>query len=237
MSVNGKKYREAKKAVDGAKAHSPQEAVGLAKKTGYAKFDETVEVHLTTACDPKKADQLVRGTTVLPHGLGKQVRVLVFAQGDGARKAEEAGADHVGLDDLVKRIQDGWVEFDVAIATPDVMSKIGRLGPVLGRRGLMPNPKSGTVVQPDDVPRAIKEARMGRVEFKLDRTGVIHVPIGKRSFDETKLLDNLAVLMSGIVRARPSGVKGSFIKNITVKTTMGPGIRLDTAAAMDLKPE
>ena len=198
------------------------------------KFDPTVEVHLRMGVDPRHADQQVRGVAILPNGLGKPIRVLVFAQGEAARIAEQAGADYVGSDDLIKRIEEGFLDFDVAIATPEMMGKVGRLGRILGRRGLMPNPRSGTVVQPDDLPRAIRDARRGRVEFRLDRTAIIHVPIGKASFDNQKLLENLAALVDAVQKARPSGAKGQYIRSITLTTTMGPGIKLDLPQTLAL---
>ncbi|MBI4282659.1 MAG: 50S ribosomal protein L1 [Chloroflexi bacterium] len=226
MARQGKKYQEAAKLVDRDKAYTPQEAVALSKKTSFAKFDETVELHLRLGVDAKHADQQVRGTATLPHGLGRQVRILVFAQGETAQAAQEAGADYVGLDDLAKQIEDGWLEFDVALATPDVMGKVGRLGRILGKRGLMPNPRSGTVAQPQDLPRAVQEARKGRVEFRLDKAAIIHVPIGKVSFEDGKLLENLTTVVEAVVKARPSGAKGQFINSIYLTTTMGPGIKL-----------
>ena len=231
----GKKYREALKLVDQQKAYAVEEAIELAKKASYVNFDETVELHITTGCDPRQADQIVRGTTVLPQGLGRQTRVLVFTQADAVRLAEEAGADYVGADDLVTRIQGGWLDFDVAIATQDMMGRIGRLGPILGRRGLMPNPRSGTVVQPVDVPRAVDEAKKGRVEYRLDRTGVIHVPVGKLSFSDAQLIENITTIINAILRSRPSGVKGTYLKSITLATTMGPGLDLNVPAALALK--
>lgn len=235
MAKHGKKYIEAAKLVDRMKYYPPAEAVDLLKKTSYPKFDGTVEVHVRLGVDPRHADQQVRSTVLLPAGLGKQVRILVFAEGDGARLAEQAGADYVGLDDLIAKIQGGWLEFDMAIATPQVMGKVGRLGRILGTRGLMPNPKAGTIVQPDDLPRAIKEARQGRVEFKVDKTGNLHVPIGKVSFTPQQIMDNLAALMEAIQRAKPSGAKGQYIKRVTLTSTMAPGIRLDTNQALAMK--
>ncbi len=223
----GKKYQNAAKVVDRVTAYPPSEAIELAKRAAFAKFDETVELHLRMGLDPRSADQQVRGIAILPHGLGKQIRVLVFAQGEAARIAEGAGADYVGSDELIKKIEDGWVDFDVSIATPDMMGKVGKLGRILGRRGLMPNPKSGTVVAADDLPRAIADARKGRVEFRLDRTGIIHVPIGKISFASSQLLENLTAVIEAVVRAKPSGAKGQYIKSAFISTTMGPGIRLD----------
>ncbi len=231
----GKKYQEAAKLIEKGKAYPPQEAIALAKKASFAKFDETVELHFRLGVDPRHADQQVRGVVHLPHGLGKMVKVLVFAQGEGERIAREAEADWVGADELVKKIEDGWLDFDVAIATPDMMPKIGKLGKILGRRGLMPNPKSGTIAKPEDLPRVIAEARQGRVEFKLDRTGLLHFPIGKISFPEEKLLENLAAAVEAVVAARPSGVRGEFIKSITLATSMGPGIKLDLKSTLALR--
>jgi large subunit ribosomal protein L1 len=236
MAQHGKKFEDAAKQVDRTKDYVPAEAVDLLKQISYTKFNETVEVHIRLGVDPRHADQQVRGTFLLPAGLGKEVRILVFAEGDGARLAEQAGADYVGLDDLVAKIQGGWLEFDMAIATPQVMSKVGRLGRVLGTRGLMPNPKAGTIVQPDDLPRAIKEARQGRVEFKVDKTGNLHVPIGKMNFTPQQLMDNLSALMDAVNRAKPSGAKGIYIRRVTLTSTMAPGIRLDTTQATALKP-
>jgi large subunit ribosomal protein L1 len=229
MVKHGKQYQDAAKAIDHDKIYSPSEALSLAKETAKAKFDETVELHLRTNSDPRHADQLVRGVALLPHGLGKKIRVLVFAAGEAASIAQQAGADYVGDDDLVKKIEGGWVDFDVAIATPDLMGKIGRLGRVLGRRGLMPNPRTGTVVQAQDFPRAIQEAKQGRIEFRLDRTAIIHVPLGKISFDTEKLLENMNALMDTVMRARPSAVKGQFIQTAYLTTTMGPSIKLDVS--------
>ena len=234
MATRGKNYREASKLVVSNKEYDPKEAIAIAKKAGYAKFDETVELHLRMGVDPRAADQQVRGTALLPNGLGKQVRVVVFAQGEGARLASDAGAEYVGADDLVKKIEDGWLDFDVSIATPDMMGKVGKLGKILGRRGLMPKPKAGTVVAPADLPRAINEVRKGRVEFRLDRTAIMHVPVGKKSFDEEKLYENLMSVIEAIMRARPSGAKGQYIKTASVSTTMGPGVRLDIKSIMEL---
>ena len=235
MAANhGKKYQEAVKLVDLNRAYTPQEALELAKKTSYANFDATVEAHLRMGVDPRHADQQVRGIALLPHGLGKEVRVLVFTQGEGVRVAEEAGADYVGGDELIKRIEEGWFDFDVAIATPDMMGKVGRLGKFLGRRGLMPNPKSGTIAQPGDLGRVIRDARKGRVEFRLDRTALIHVPVGKVSFPAEKLLENFQALVSAIQKAKPSGARGQYIRSITVTATMGPGIKVDLPSALEL---
>ena len=235
MTKRGKKYLEAAKLVDSEKSYQPQEAIDLAKKTSYVNFDASVELHLRTGADPRHADQQVRGVALLPHGLGKEVRVLVFAQGDGARKAYEAGADYIGDDETIKRIEGGWVDFDVAIGTPDMMGKVGRLGRVLGRRGLMPNPRSGTVVQPDDLPRAIGEARQGRAEFRLDRTGVIHTVLGKVSFDGDQILENMASVVEAINQAKPTGLKGTYIRSATMTTAMGPSIRVDLPALASMK--
>ena len=234
MAERGKRYQEAVKQLDRDRSYTPQEAIELAKKVASAKFDETVELHLRMGLDPRNSDQQVRGVATMPHGLGKKVRVLVFAQGETAQAAQEAGADVVGADELVKKIEEGFLDFDVAMATPDMMGKVGRLGKVLGRRGLMPNPKAGTVVQPGDLPRAIGEARKGRVEFRLDRTAIIHVPIGKVSFEQEKLLENLTSLMEAVVRAKPSGAKGQYIHSAFLTTTMGPGIELDLKTIQSL---
>ena len=234
MPNRGKKYREAAKLVDAEQQYDPARAVALAKQASHVKFDETVELHLRMGLDPRHADQQVRGVALLPNGLGKAVRVLVFAQGEAVRIAEEAGADFVGSDELIKQVEDGWTEFDVAIATPELMGRIGRLGRVLGRKGLMPNPRSGTVVPMADLGRAVREARLGRVEFRLDRTAIIHVPIGKVSFEEAKLVENLATLVDAVVKAKPTGAKGQYIRSATVTTTMGPGIHLDLAPTLEL---
>ena len=234
MTTHGKKYRQAVASIDTDRLYTPEEAIDALKKASYAAFDETVELHMRMGLNPRSADQQLRGVALLPAGLGKQVRVLVFAQGPAARTAMDAGADYVGADDLVKQIEDGWLEFDVAMATPDMMPKVAKLGKILGRRGLMPNPKSGTVVQADDLPRAISEARKGRAEFRLDRTAIIHMPIGKVSFEPEKIHENLAAVIDAIVKARPSGAKGQYIRSITLTSTMGPGIRLDLKSAMAL---
>jgi large subunit ribosomal protein L1 len=236
MAQHGKKYQDAAKQVDRVKQYAPTEAVDLLKQVAFTKFNETVEVHVRLGVDPRHADQQVRSTVLLPAGLGKEVRILVFAEGDGARLAEQAGADYVGLDDMIAKIQGGWLDFDMAIATPQVMGKVGRLGRILGTRGLMPNPKAGTIVQPDDLPRAITEARQGRVEFKVDKTGNLHVPIGKVNFTPQQLMDNLSALMDAVNRAKPSGAKGIYVRRVTLTSTMAPGIRLDTTLATALKP-
>ncbi len=234
MPKHGKKYLEALQKVDRQKLYSPEEAIELAKQTSFTKFDGTVEVHMRLGVDPRHADQQVRDVVVLPHGLGKPVRVLVFAQGEAARIAQEAGADYIGDDEIIQKIQEGWLEFDVAIAVPEMMSKVGRLGKILGRRGLMPNPKAGTVVPAADLPRVIKEAKAGRVEFRVDKTANLHVPIGKTSFTREQLLANFAALMEAVKKARPAGAKGTYIKKITLATTMGPGIKVDPVAAQQL---
>ena len=234
MSKHGKNYNEAVKQVEKTTSYSPGEAIALAKKVAHTKFDETVELHLRMGLDPRNASQQVRGVALLPHGLGKQVRVLVFAQGEAERISEKAGADYAGGDELVKKIEEGWLEFDTAIATPDMMGKVGKLGKILGRKGLMPNPKSGTVVPAADLPKVIEDARKGRVEFRLDRTAIIHVPLGKVSFDENKLVDNLTAIMEAIVKAKPSGAKGQYVKSAFLTTTMGPSIRLDLKTILEL---
>jgi large subunit ribosomal protein L1 len=231
---HGKKYREVAKLVDREKAYTPEEATELIKKAKFAKFDESVELHLRMGVDPRASDQQVRGVALLPHGLGKIIRVLVFAQGEGVKISEQAGADVVGGDELIKKIEEGWLEFDTTIATPDMMGKVGRLGKVLGRKGLMPNPKAGTVVPANDLPRVINDARKGRVEFKLDKTAVIHVVIGKASFEPKALLENLTAVVEAINKARPTGAKGQFVKSAFLTTTMGPGIKLDLKTALEL---
>jgi len=234
MAKHGKKHTEALNMVDKTKTYPPQEAMSLARQASHAAFDETVELHLRMGVDPRHADQQVRGVALLPNGLGRQVRVLVFTQGEADKTARDAGADYVGADELVKKIEEGWLEFDVAIATPDMMPKIGKLGKILGRKGLMPNPKSGTVAQAADLPQVIADARKGRVEFKLDKTAIIHTPVGKLSFDDEKLLENVAAVVDAIVKAKPSGAKGQFVRSITLTTSMGPGIRLDLAPTLSL---
>lgn len=237
MRKQGKRFEQASAQVDADKDYQPEEAVALVKTIATAKFDETVEVHLRTGSDPRHADQMIRGVALLPHGVGKNVRVTVFTQGETEAVAQEAGADFVGSDDLIKRIEDGWTDFDVSIATPDMMVKVGKLGRILGRRGLMPNPRTGTVVQPENLPQAVREAKMGRVEYRVDKSSLIHVPIGKASFDERQLMENLTTLMDNIVRARPSGIKGQYIRSAFLTTTMGPSIRMDVAGATALKVE
>lgn len=235
MAKKGKRYQEAAAKVDKAKFYSVDEAIALAKEIHPAKFDETVELHIKTGLDPRHAEQQIRGSTVLPHGLGKILRVLVFTEGEAVAAAREAGADHVGSDDLIKQIEGGWLEFDVAIATREMMGKVGRLGRVLGPRGLMPNPRSGTVVGAEDIVRSVQEAKQGRVEYRLDRLANIHVPLGKVSFDEVKLKENMATLIEAVNAARPREAKGQYIRSATLTTTMGPGIHLDLAQAMALK--
>ncbi len=237
MASGGKRFNEAVSLLEDGREYEPSEAVTLAKKTATAKFDETVELHLRTSADPRHADQAVRGVAPLPHGVGKPVRVVVFCQGEAITAAEAAGADFIGDDDLIKKIEGGWTDFDVSIATPDMMGKVGKLGRVLGRKGLMPNPRTGTVVQPDDIPRAVEDVKKGRVEYRLDKDSLIHVVIGRASFDDNQLLDNLTTLMDAIVRARPGGVKGEFIRSAYLTTTMGPSIPLEVASATELKVE
>ena len=234
MTKHGKNYKESTKLIDRSSEYPPQEAIELAKQMSHVKFDETVELHLRMGVDPRNASQQVRGVALLPHGLGKEIRVLVFAQGEAEKIASTAGADIVGSEDLVKKIEGGWLDFDTAIATPDMMGKVGKLGKILGRKGLMPNPKSGTVVVADDLPRVIEDARKGRVEFKLDRTAIIHLPIGKKSFDADKLLANLTAVVEAVAKAKPASVKGQYIKSAFLTTTMGPGIKLDLRTALAL---
>ena len=237
MVKHSKRYTALQEKVDPDKAYSPQDAILLLQELATSKFDEAVELHLRTGVDPRHADQLVRGVTVLPHGLGKPTRVLVFANGEGADLARQAGADFVGEDDLIGDIEGGWTEFDVGLAIPDVMTKIGKLGRVLGRKGLMPNPRTGTMVQPRDLPRVIEEAKKGRVEYRVDRTAIIHCPIGKASFPPEHLLNNLASLVDSVVRARPAAVKGSFIRAAHLSTSMSPSVRLDIPSLIVIKPD
>jgi large subunit ribosomal protein L1 len=234
MAKHGKKYRESSQLVEQFKLYTPEEACELAKKTSYVGFDETVELHLRMGVNPRNADQQVRGVALLPNGLGKQVRVLVFTQGEGMRLAQENGADYVGADEIIQKIEDGWLEFEIAMATPDMMPKVAKLGRILGRRGLMPNPKSSTVVAPQDLPRAIKEARKGRSEFRLDRDGIIHLAIGKISFEKGKLVENLLAVVEAIVKAKPSGAKSQYIRSISLATSMGPGLKLDIKTVQEL---
>ena len=225
---HGKKYNEAAKQIDRAAAYEPNEAIALAKQTAVAKFDETIELHLRTGCDGRHAEQQIRGAVVLPHGTGKTVKVLVFAKGDKLTEAEAAGADHVGGEELIPRIQnEGWLDFDVVVATPDMMGVVGRLGKVLGPKGLMPNPKAGTVTM--DVTKAVNEIKAGKIEYRLDKSNIIHVPIGKASFEEAKLQENFTALMEAIVKAKPSALKGQYLKSVTLASTMGPGVKVSTA--------
>jgi large subunit ribosomal protein L1 len=233
MTKHGKKYTAAAEKVDREKLYSPLEALDLARQTSYTRFDGTMEVHIRLGVDPRHADQQVRDTVLLPHGLGKTVRVLAFAEGDAARAAKDAGADFIGDDEAIQRIKNGWLEFDATVATPDMMGKIGKsgLGRILGTRGLMPNPKAGTVVPAEDLARAIRELKAGRVEFRVDRTGNLHVPLGKASFETQKLYENMAALMEAVRKSRPASSKGSFVRKVTLTSTMGPGIRVDPNAA------
>jgi large subunit ribosomal protein L1 len=225
---HGKKYNESAKLIDRATFYEVEDAVALAKKTATAKFDETIEVHIRTGCDGRHADQQIRGAVVLPNGTGKTVKVLVFAKGDKVAEAEAAGADYVGGDELIPKIQkDGWLDFDVVVATPDMMGVVGRLGKVLGPKGLMPNPKSGTVTM--DVTKAINDIKAGKVEYRLDKTNIIHCPVGKASFTEEQLNQNLKTLLDAVVKARPSTLKGQFLKSITLTSTMGPGVKVSVA--------
>jgi large subunit ribosomal protein L1 len=231
MPKRGRNYKDAAALLEPGRLYSPEEGIDLAKKTNFAKFDATVEVHLRTGLDPRHADQQVRGVVLLPKGTGKVVRILVFAEGEAETKARNAGADYVGSDELVAQIQKGWFDFDVAIATPPMMRKVGRLGRLLGPRGLMPSPKSGTIVNEDDLERVISEARQGRVEYRIDKTANIHVPVGKVSFANEDLLENMSAVMEAIVKARPAASKGTYIRKVTVCNTMGPAIKVDPVAA------
>ena len=237
MAKPGKRTRAIIESVDADKAYTITEAVALVKSNAKAKFDETVEIAVNLGVDPKYADQMVRGVVGLPNGTGKTMRVAVFARGAKAEEAEKAGADIVGAEDLMETVQSGKIDFDRCIATPDMMGKIGRLGRILGRKGLMPNPRTGTVVQPDDIAKAVEDSKKGRVEYRLDRSGLMHMPIGKASFDADQLLDNLTMLMDNIVRARPSGVKGQFIRAAYLSSTMGPSVSMDVAMASELRVE
>ena len=237
MPKHSRRYAAVAERVDADKQYQPREAIELMKELASTKFDETMEIHVRTSADPRHADQMVREVTVLPHGLGKQVRVLVFTSGEGADIARQAGADYVGDDDLIAQIEGGWLEFEVGLATPEIMPKIGKLGRILGRRGLMPNPRTGTMVQPRDLGRVIEESKAGRVEYRTDRTAIIHCSFGKASFDTDRLLENLAVLIDSIVRARPAAVKGSFLRSAYISSSMGPSIPLDLNALQALRPE
>jgi large subunit ribosomal protein L1 len=237
MPKHGKRYREITDLVDREKHYEPSEAINLLKETANSKFDETVELHLRTSADPRHADQQLRGVATLPNGLGKTVRVAVFVSGEAARAAADAGAEVVGADDLIERIEGGFLDFDVAIATPDMMGKIGKLGRILGRRGLMPNPRTNTVVQPQDIPSAVDEAKKGRVELRMDRTAIIHSAVGKASFESERLLENVAAVVDTVNRLRPSAVKGQFVKTAHLTTTMGPSVPLDLTSTMAMKVE
>ena len=222
----GKKYQEAAKLIERGNLYDKAEAISLVKKSAVAKFDETIEAHIRTGCDGRHADQQIRGAVVLPHGTGKKVRILVFAKDAKAEEAKAAGADYVGAEDLIPRIQnEGWFEFDVVVATPDMMGVVGRLGRVLGPKGLMPNPKAGTVTM--DVAKAVEEIKAGKIEYRLDKSNIIHVPIGKASFEEAKLADNFHALMDAIIKAKPSSLKGQYLKSVTLTATMGPGVKLN----------
>jgi large subunit ribosomal protein L1 len=229
MAKHSKRYREAREAI-GLEPHEPAEAVKLAKQFAKTKFEEGVELHLNTSADPRHADQQLREVAELPHGTGKQVRVFVFAEGEAARSAQTAGADYVVSDELIEKIEGGWSDFDIAIATPDQMNKIGRLGRYLGRKGLMPNPRTGTVVQPQDLPKAIESARKGRTEVRMDKLANIHARIGTAGFTEQQILDNMTAVYGTVLRAKPAGIKGQFVRSATLCTTMGPGIKLDLPA-------
>ncbi len=232
MARYGKRFSALREKVDPQQEYDPDEAIALVKELATAKFDETIECHLRMGVDPRHADQLVRGSVVLPAGTGKRVRILAFAQGEKAREAEEAGADYVGAEDLVQRIQNGWLDFDVAVATPDVMPIVQRLGRILGPRGLLPNPRTGTVSM--DIGRLIRDVRAGRVEFRVDRTGVIHAPIGKASFSTEQLRENLAAFLAAVLQAKPPAAKGQYIRSITLAPTMGPGVKVDVQKALAL---
>ena len=236
MVKHSRRYQSVVNNVDTERLYGPLEAIDLVKESSNTKFDETVEVHLRTNADPRHADQMIRDVAVLPHGLGKPIRVLVFATGEAVDIARQAGADYVGDDDLIEQVEAGFTDFEVGLAIPQVMPKIGRLGRVLGRKGLMPNPRSGTLVQPQDLPRAIQEAKAGRVEFRTDRTAIIHSPIGKASFSTDLLAENLAVLTDSIIRSKPAAVKGSFLKSAFLASTMGPSVPMDLVALQALQP-
>ncbi len=235
MGRRGKRFREAAAKIDRSQAYPPEEAIRLVRETSPTTFDATVEAHLRMGVDPRHSDQQVRGVILLPHGTGREVKILVFAEGEAEKIAEAEGADYVGADDLIKKIEGGWLEFDVAVAIPQLMGKVGKLGRILGPRGLMPNPKAGTVVPAEDLPRVIKESRLGRVEFKIDKTANLHVPIGKVSFSAEKLVENLATLMEAVVRAKPAGSKGQYIKKVVLTSTMAPGVKVDIPQAMAMR--
>jgi len=235
VAKHGKKYLDAVKQIDSAENYPSQEAVGLVRETSIAKFDATVEVHMRLALDPRQADQQLRGVVTLPHGTGRQVRILVFAEGEAARAARDAGADYIADEETIKKIEEGWLEFDATVAIPQMMGKVSKLGRILGPRGLMPSPKAGTVVDPEDVGRVIDELRKGRIEFKMDKTANVHVPIGKVSFSPEQILENFSALMEAVQAGRPPGAKGQFIKKIVLASTMGPGVKVDIADAVALK--
>ena len=234
MVKHSKRYNTAIADIEEDKSYSLEDAIDMVKSRATAKFDETVELHLRTGADPRHAEQMIRGVVILPNGIGKTISSLVFCQGDAAQAARDAGADHVGDDDLIEKIESGWTDFDVAIATPDMMGKIGKLGPILGRKGLMPNPRTGTVVPGEDVAKAVEESKKGRLEFKIDKSSIIHTLIGKASFEKDQLTENMAVLMESIVSQRPSGLKGEFIKSAYITTTMGPSGSIEVASIMSL---
>ena len=236
MPKHSKRYDAAAQKVEPDRIYQPEEAIELVRETASTKFDETLEIHLRTTADTRHADQMVRGVTVLPHGLGKQVRVLVFANGEAADIARQAGADYVGDDDLIEQIEGGWLDFEVGLAVPDVMPKLGKLGRILGRRGLMPNPRTGTMVQPRDLPRIIEEAKAGRLEYRTDRTAIIHGQFGKASFEAQPLLENLAVLVDAIVRSKPEAVKGAYLRSAYMTSSMGPSVPVDLSSLQALKP-
>ena len=227
MSNRGKKYTAALEKVDRSKRYPLEDSVNLIKETARAKFDETVEMAVRLGVDPRQADQNVRGTVTLPHGMGKTVRVLAFAKGDKEKEAQEAGADYVGSDDLIKRISEGWFDFDKAVATPDMMGVVGRIGKLLGPRGLMPNPRTGTVTQ--EIGKAVKEIKAGKLEFRVDKAGIVHVPVGKASFSPEQLADNAKAVLTSLLRAKPASAKGNYVRGVTLSTTMGPGVKLDLA--------
>lgn len=230
--MRGKKYREAKEKIDRYKRYELNEALDLVKAVKYANFDETVEMHAKLGIDPRKSDQMVRGSVVLPHGIGKEKKVLVFAKGDKVKEAEDGGADYVGDEDLIKKIQEGWLDFDIAIATPDMMSKVGKLGRILGPRGLMPNPKSGTVTF--DIKRAVEDAKKGMVEFKSDKSGNVHIPVGKVSFENDKLKENLTYALEKLVSLKPATSKGVFVRSLTLCSTMSPGVKIDPSSIKEV---
>jgi large subunit ribosomal protein L1 len=235
MAKHGKRYLEAAKKVDRSKLYTPEEAVNLVKETSNTKFDATIEVHMRLGVDPRHADQMVRGVVLMPNGLGRTVRILVFAEGDDARIAEDAGADHVGSEDLAQRIQGGWLDFDMVLATPPMMRVVGRLGRVLGPRGMMPNPRAGTIAQGEDLATLIREARLGRVEFRVDRTSNLHAPVGKASFEGDKLMQNIAAFMDAVKKARPPAAKGTYIRKVVFTSAMGPGIKVDPVSIQALE--